>query len=180
MYTCISIIYICVCVCVKVKVLVTQSCPTLYDSMDCSPPGSFLCPWYSPGKNTGVCSHYFFQWIFQTQGLKPGLLHYRQICLPSDSPGNPLKEVQDMCTLSHVKLFMTLSTVAHWAPLSMGFFRQDHQSGCVCVIVCLCGPFRQRPYCPTKPSLASRGVRHTQTSVLTSLTNSRLEWASPS
>ena len=24
----------------KVKVLVTQSCPTLYDSMDCSPSGS--------------------------------------------------------------------------------------------------------------------------------------------
>ena len=24
----------------KVKVLVAQSCPTLYNSMDCSPPGS--------------------------------------------------------------------------------------------------------------------------------------------
>ena len=30
----------CVCVCVCVFVLVIQSCPTLYNPMDCSPPGS--------------------------------------------------------------------------------------------------------------------------------------------
>ena len=29
-----------VCVCVCVCVLVAQSCPTLWDPMDCSPPGS--------------------------------------------------------------------------------------------------------------------------------------------
>ena len=33
--------------------LVAQSCPTLCDPMDCSPPGSFVCG-DSPGKNTGV------------------------------------------------------------------------------------------------------------------------------
>ena len=27
----------------KVKLLVTQSCQTLCDPMDCSPPGSFVC-----------------------------------------------------------------------------------------------------------------------------------------
>ena len=32
-----------------------QSCPTLYDPTDSSPPGS--CPWNSPGKNTGVGCH---------------------------------------------------------------------------------------------------------------------------
>ena len=31
---------VCVCVCVYVCVLVAQSCPTLWDPMDCSPPGS--------------------------------------------------------------------------------------------------------------------------------------------
>ena len=31
---------VCVCVCVCVCVLVTQSCPTLCNTMDCSPPGS--------------------------------------------------------------------------------------------------------------------------------------------
>ena len=29
-----------ICVCVCVCVLITQSCPTLHDPMDCSPPGS--------------------------------------------------------------------------------------------------------------------------------------------
>ena len=32
-------------------------------------------------------------------------------------------------SLSSVWLFATLWTVAHWAPLSMGFFRQEYQSG---------------------------------------------------
>ena len=31
-------------------------CLTLFDPMDCSPPGS--CSWDSPGKNTGVGCHY--------------------------------------------------------------------------------------------------------------------------
>ena len=68
---------VCVCVylstylhmCVKVKVLVTQSCPTLCDLLDCS-----LCPRDSPGKNTGVGSHSLLQGIFLTQGSNPGLL----------------------------------------------------------------------------------------------------------
>ena len=34
--------------------------------------------------------------------------------------------------LSHVPLFVTLWTVAHQAPLSMGFFRQEYQSGLPC------------------------------------------------
>ena len=36
-----------------VKVLVTQSCPTLCDPIDCSP-ARLLCLWDSPGKSTGV------------------------------------------------------------------------------------------------------------------------------
>ena len=48
----------------EVKVLVTQLCPTLCGPMDCS-----LCPWNSPGQNTGVL----------TQGSNLGLLHYTQI-----------------------------------------------------------------------------------------------------
>ena len=31
--------------------------------------------------------------------------------------------------LSHVQLFVTPWTVAHQAPLSMGFYRQEHRSG---------------------------------------------------
>ena len=43
-----------------------QSCPTLCDPMDCSPPGSSV---HSPGKNTGVGCHALLQRIFPTQGL---------------------------------------------------------------------------------------------------------------
>ena len=38
-----------------------------------------LCPWDSPGKNTGVGCHFLLQGIFPTQELNPGLLHCRQI-----------------------------------------------------------------------------------------------------
>ena len=54
----------------QLKVLVAQSCPTLCDPMDCSPPW-FLCPWNSPGKNTGVDCHFLLLGIFQTQGIEP-------------------------------------------------------------------------------------------------------------
>ena len=39
--------------------LVTQSCPTLCDFMNSSPPGLGL--WDSSGKNTGVGSHFLLQ-----------------------------------------------------------------------------------------------------------------------
>ena len=52
----------------------TKSCPTLCDPMDCSLPGRLLCPWDSPGKNTGVGCHFLLQGIFPTQGSNPCLL----------------------------------------------------------------------------------------------------------
>ena len=52
-----------------------QSCPTLCDPIDSSPPGS--CPWDSPGKNTGVGCHVFLQGIFPTQGSNLCLLHWQ-------------------------------------------------------------------------------------------------------
>ena len=58
--------------------LLTKSCLTLCDSMECSLP-RFLCPWDFPGKNTGVGCHFLLQGIFPTYGLNPGLLHCRQI-----------------------------------------------------------------------------------------------------
>ena len=58
------------------KVLVAQSCLTL-----CNPhglqPTRLLCPWDSPGKNTGVGCHSLLQGIFPSQWLNLGLLHCR-------------------------------------------------------------------------------------------------------
>ena len=58
--------------------LVAQSCLTLCDPMDCSPPGSSV-QGDPPGKNTGVGCPALLQGIFPTQGLNPGLLHCRWI-----------------------------------------------------------------------------------------------------
>ena len=41
---------------------VAQSCSTLCDPMDCSPP-RLLCPWDFSGKNTGVGCHFLHQGI---------------------------------------------------------------------------------------------------------------------
>ena len=58
--------------------LVAQSCPTLCDPMDCSPPGSSVHE-DSEGKNTGVGCHVLLQGICPTQGSNPGLPHCRWI-----------------------------------------------------------------------------------------------------
>ena len=66
-------ITICVCVCA----CVTQLCLTLRPHG--LQPIRLLCPWNSPGRNTGVGCHSLLQGIFPTQGQNLGLLHYRQI-----------------------------------------------------------------------------------------------------
>ena len=70
----------------KLKVKVTQSCPILCNSMDCSLPGS---SWNFPGKNTGVGCHSVLQRISRIQGLNPGLLHCRQILYHLSHQGSP-------------------------------------------------------------------------------------------
>ena len=54
-----------------------------------------LCPWDSPGKNTGVGCHFLLQGIFLTQGLNPGLLHCRQILHCLSHQGSPLSGAGD-------------------------------------------------------------------------------------
>ena len=58
--------------------LAAQSCLTLCNPMDCSPPGSSVHG-DSPVKNTGVGSYALLQGIVPTQGSNPGVLHCRQI-----------------------------------------------------------------------------------------------------
>ena len=52
-----------------------------------------LCPWTSPGKDTGVGCHYLLQGIFLTQTSKPGLLHCRQILYHLCYQGSPKEDV---------------------------------------------------------------------------------------
>ena len=66
-------------------ILVTQSCLTLCNPMDCSLLGSSVHG-DSLGKNTGVGCHVFLQGSFPSQGSNPGVPH----SLPSEPPGKPM------------------------------------------------------------------------------------------
>ena len=60
--------------------------------MDCKP-ARLLCPWDTPGKNTGVGCHSLLHGIFPTQGLKLHLLNllHRQVgSLPLVPPEKPV------------------------------------------------------------------------------------------
>ena len=82
-----------------------QSCPALCDPIDCSPPGSFIS-WILPGKNTGVGCHFLLQ------------------CMKVKSESEVIQSCQ------------TLSDPMHFSLLgsSMGFSRQEHWSGCHCLL----------------------------------------------
>ena len=67
-----------------------QSCPTLCDPMDCSPPGSSVHG--SPGMNTGAGYCSLLQRIFLTQGLNPGLPRCRRIPHCLSHQGSPVED----------------------------------------------------------------------------------------
>ena len=52
-------------------------------------PHGLYSPWNSPGQNTGLGSLSLFQRIFPTEGLNPGLPHYRQILYQLSHKGSP-------------------------------------------------------------------------------------------
>ena len=71
-----------------------QSCLTLRDPIREQYPAKLLCPWDSPGKNTGVSCHFLLQGTFPT--LKDLL---RFLCWQADSlPGKPRYVQEDMVT----------------------------------------------------------------------------------
>ena len=64
--------------------------------------------------------------------LVPGILQARTLEWAAISFSNALKWKVKVKSLSHVRLFATPSTAAYQAPLSMGFSRQEYQSGLSC------------------------------------------------
>ena len=65
--------------------LVTQSCPTL-----CNPMDRLLCPWDSPGKNTGVDSHSLLPGIFSNPVIEPGSPALQADSLLCELQGSPI------------------------------------------------------------------------------------------
>ena len=76
-----------------IKCFVSVNCSVVPDSLQSHGlwPARFLCPWDSPGKNTGVGSYFLFQGILLTQGSNLGLLYCRLIFYCLGHQGNPGK-----------------------------------------------------------------------------------------
>ena len=71
----------------EVEVIVARSCPTLWDPVDCSPPGPSVQD--SPGENTGGGCRLLLQGIFPTQG-QPRFPASQADSFLSEPPGKPL------------------------------------------------------------------------------------------
>ena len=72
--------------CVHAKSL--QSCPTLCDPMDCSPPGSSIHG-VLQAKNTGVGCHVLLQGTFPNRGIEPRSPALQVDSLPAEPQGKP-------------------------------------------------------------------------------------------
>ena len=75
------------CLRMKVKVLVIQLCQTLWESMDCSPPGSSV---------PGILQARILEWVafpspedLPNPGINPGSSALQADSLPSEPPGKP-------------------------------------------------------------------------------------------
>ena len=97
-------------------------------------PTRLLCPWDSPGKNTGVVCHSLLQGIFPTHGSNPGLPHYRQIlyCL---SHWRLLETPPLACSFSlyclglHLSPSLILPHLVDWTSYPISFLMQCSSPG---------------------------------------------------
>ena len=104
------------------KVKITQSCPTLCNPLDYSPPGASANGILQARILEGG-SHFLLQGIFPTQVLNLDLLHLRQIPYLLSYQGNPEREIgHSNYRLSHTTfllqssadIVMELSGFASW------------------------------------------------------------------
>ena len=79
-----------------------QSCPTLCDPIDSSPPGS-PTPWDSPGKNTVVGCHFLLQ-CMKVKSEREAAQSCPTLCDPIDGspPGSPVPGILQARTLQHL------------------------------------------------------------------------------
>ena len=75
-----------------------------------------LCPWDSPGKNTGVGCQALLQGIFPIQGSNPGLLHCRQILYHLNHREATMEVISLYCRL--YQLFASHTSELFWSQKS--------------------------------------------------------------
>ena len=91
-------------------------------------PARLLCPWDSPGKNTGVGCHFLLQGIFPTQGSNLGLLRCRQTLYPLSHQGSHLLYV---CIWKYIEVLACFSPFSFSLSVSSStFFLKTEVAGC--------------------------------------------------
>ena len=98
-----------------------QTCLTLCNLMNCSPPGSSVHG-NSPGKNIGVDCHAFLQGIFLTQGSNPSLLCLLPLqvdCLPTEPHGKPQYISATLESLMKMSLQKNVKIKTIWRKIQM-------------------------------------------------------------
>ena len=81
-------------------------------------PTRLLCPWDSPGKNTGVGCHSFIRGIFPTQRLNLGLLYCRQILY---GLSHTVRKIQSVAMdINYSTLSTTLTSICWVLPVLEG------------------------------------------------------------
>ena len=92
-----------------------------------------LCPWDFPGKNAAAGCYFLLQKIILSKGSKLCLFHWLHWWADSLPLVLPVKVCVHTQSLGLVHLFVILWTIAHLAPLTMGFSRQEYWSGLPCL-----------------------------------------------
>ena len=84
----------------------------VFDSSQCHglQPARLLCPWNTPGKNTGVGSHSLLQGIFLTQVSNPGLLRCRQTLNHLSHQGSLLPQFLNLHSLNKFSFLIAWSS----------------------------------------------------------------------
>ena len=113
-----------------------------------------LCPWDSPGRNTGVGSHFLFQGIFSSQGSNPCLLHCQVASLPLVPPGKLIHPLLfQPYSSSRTSFLREALLVIHPAPLastwnSLALRVRLASSHLFCPLLCF--PLSLLPLCEQK------------------------------
>ena len=104
-------------------------------------PARLLCPWDSPGNNTGVGCHFLPQRFFPTQESNPGIelrsLAFQADSLLSEPLGKPMQQSYSMCVCVCVCVCVHMYMCVHICTHVYTCTRV-HTCMCVNIYTCIC------------------------------------------
>ena len=121
------------------SVLVAQLCLTLCDPWTIA--HKLLCPWDSPGKNTGVRSHSLLRGSSRPRDQTPSPT-LKADSLPYEPPGSPLQVrcISNKLLKYSVLFFVSLSLPVVFVCISLASRQEASQEWCLC-LYCFPGVF---------------------------------------